>query len=145
MTRETQQRPLPFGTIHSCSIAIRQRAKGKVMSNENTPPPEWMAMLGALIIAIASGFISIAQRIIRGHNASLLWVLSEFTAAILFGYLMYNAYPDLEPYLPPGITVLVAVSFAAHMGGRCFQGLENYAYRKYGIPMDDKPPKRKRK
>jgi hypothetical protein len=45
--------------------------------------------------------------------------------AILCGYLAYTAYPTLSQFLPSGVTLPVAVSVAAHSGGRIFQELED--------------------
>lgn len=102
------------------------------MATENTPPPDLLAIGGAFLISLVSGYISIAQRIVRGHKASLLWITSEFLAAILCGYLAYSVYPSLEPELPHWLNMPVLVALAAHIGGRSFQGIENLLYRKYG-------------
>lgn len=95
--------------------------------------PDLLAMLAALLISTISGFISIAQRIVRGHKASLLWVVSEFAAAILCGYLMFDTYPLLKPQLPEWLTLPVMVALAAHIGGRSFQGIERFLSRKYNV------------
>lgn len=105
------------------------------MSSENTPP-DWIALLGALIISLISGFISIAQRIDRGHRVTILWVTSEFLAAMLSGYLMYNAYPSLEGDLPGWITMPIAVAFSAHVGGRSFQAFEKYVSKRFNDHLD---------
>lgn len=112
------------------------------MSSESTPPPDWLALLGALLISLISGFISIAQRVVRGQQSSMLWVTSEFLAAMLCGYLVYNAYPIIEPDLPKWVTMPILVAFSAHIGGRCFQGIEHHMYQKYGINIDGSYKKR---
>jgi hypothetical protein len=106
------------------------------MSAESTPPPDWLALLGALLISLISGFISIAQRIVRGQQSSILWITSEFLAAILCGYLVYNVYPTIEPDLPKWLTMPILVALSAHIGGRSFQGLENHVFRKFGVNLD---------
>lgn len=113
------------------------------MAPENTPPPDWLSLLGAILISIMSGFISIAQRIVRGHQASLLWVSSEYTAAIMCGWIAYDAYPTATQYLPEQITLFMFVATAAHFGGRSFQGIENLLYRRYGVDLDGSRSKKK--
>jgi len=108
------------------------------MATENTPPPDWLAIGGAFLISLTSGYISIAQRIVRGQKASLLWITSEFLAAILCGYLAYSVYPSLEPELPNWLNLPILVALAAHIGGRSFQGFENLLYRKYGVDLHGK-------
>lgn len=108
------------------------------MATENTPPPDWLAIGGAFLISLVSGYISIAQRIVRGQKASLLWITSEFLAAVLCGYLAYSVYPSLEPELPAWLNMPVLVALAAHIGGRSFQGFENLLYRKYGVDLHGK-------
>ena len=98
----------------------------------NTQPDFW-SLVGALIVSTISGFISIVQRVTRGQRASLIWVTSEFLAAILCGYLMFDAYPTIQPELPVWATLPIMVALAAHLGGRCFQGIENAVHRKYKL------------
>lgn len=87
-------------------------------------PTDLWDLLGALIVSVISGFVSISRRIINGQKASLLWVISEFLSAILCGYLMYSAYPMLKPDMPKWFTLPVAIAVAAHIGGRVFQEAE---------------------
>lgn len=98
---------------------------------------DYWSLLGALIISTVSGVISITQRIALGHRATLIWVISEFLAAILCGYLMYNAYPTLQEDLPKWATLPVLVALAAHVGGRSFQMMERGLYRKYPFMKKD--------
>lgn len=96
--------------------------------------PDIWSIVGAFIISTISACISIGRRIIQGHPASLLWVITEFLAAILSGYLMWEAYPYLHPDLPEWLTMPMAIAVAAHVGGRLFQGVEEFIitrYRKY--------------
>ena len=93
--------------------------------------PQIGGVIVAFIISLMSGFISISRRILSGHPASALWVITEFCAAILCGYMMHTAYPFLGPYIPEWFTEIVAVAFAAHIGGRVFQEIEAEFIRKY--------------
>lgn len=95
--------------------------------------PDFWSLIGALIISIVSGFISIARRILNGHPSSILWIISEFMTAILCGYLMYHAYPIISPSLPEVITLPVAIAVSAHIGGRIFQELEATIIDKYKL------------
>jgi len=88
-------------------------------------------ILTAIAISIVSGAIAITRRIVEGYSSSVLWVISEFLTAILCGYLMYNAYPYLDPSLPDFITLPVAVAFVAHSGGRIFQEVESALIKQY--------------
>lgn len=99
--------------------------------------PDIWGLLGALIISIISGFISIAQRISKGHTISLIWVSSEFAAALLAGYLMYDAYPRIAETLPSWCTLPIMVALASHVGGRAFQVLEGFIFRRYNLGTQD--------
>lgn len=87
-------------------------------------PPDGIDLIVTFILSVISGTVSIARRILQGQPTSWLWVVSEFLIAILCGYLMYDAYGTLEPWLPKWVTLPVAVAVAAHSGGRIFQESE---------------------
>lgn len=93
--------------------------------------PDFWGLVSALFISTISGFISIARRILNGHPANLLWVISEFLTAILCGYLAYYSYPAMQYSMPEWITLPVFVAVAAHIGGRVFQEAESTILRKY--------------
>lgn len=97
------------------------------------PPPNLFELILALIISMISGFISISRRILRGQPATILWVISEFLAAILCGYLMYYTYPTIEHALPGWVNLPIAVATSAHIGGRAFQELENIIFNHYQL------------
>ena len=99
------------------------------MAPENTP--DYCSLVWALIISTISGVISITQRIVLGQRATLIWVISEFLAAILCGYLVYDAYPALQEDLPKWATLPVLVALAAHVGGRSFQMIEKALAHRY--------------
>ena len=98
--------------------------------------PGFYDLLGALIVSVFSGIISISRRVANGHKASLLWVISEFMTAILCGYLMYSAYPHIHEFAPNWFTLPIAVAFAAHTGGKVFQEVENELVRRYSRLLD---------
>ena len=101
---------------------------------------DYWSLLGALIISTVSGVISIAQRIVLGQRATLIWIISEFLAAILCGYLMYDIYPKIAADLPKWATLPVLVALAAHVGGRSFQMFERAIYRHYKFIEKRIPP-----
>lgn len=89
------------------------------------------SLFGAFIVSVVSGVISIARRVLQGHDASLLWVVSEFMTAILCGYLMFTAYPHIEAAVPTWFTLPIAVALAAHVGGKVFQEAEKQLISRY--------------
>ena len=99
------------------------------MAPENTP--DYWSLAGALIISTISGVISITQRIVLGQRATLIWAISEFLAAILCGYLVYDVYPAVQEDLPKWATLPVLVALAAHVGGRSFQMIEKALTHRY--------------
>lgn len=90
----------------------------------------YTAIATVLGISAVSGVISIFRRISQGHAAGVFWFISEFMAAILCGYLAYDAFPVLNPYMPDWVTELAFVAFCAHMGGRLLQVSESALYAK---------------
>lgn len=108
------------------------------MAPENTP--DYWSLAGALIISTISGVISITQRIVLGQRATLIWAISEFLAAILCGYLMYDAYPAIQADLPKWATLPVLVALAAHVGGRSFQMIEKALAHRYQFLPKNKAP-----
>ena len=99
---------------------------------------DYWSLLGAFIISIISGAVSITQRILLGQRATLMWVTSEFLAAILCGYLMYDLYPTIQADLPKWATLPVLVAMASHVGGRSFQMMERAVFRKYKFMERDR-------
>lgn len=92
--------------------------------HHSTSTPDFWGLLWALLVILGSSTLSVLNQIRRGLQASLLWVLSEYLSAILFGTLTYHAFPFVQPYLPAWVTWPLAVAFMAHSGGRIFQELE---------------------
>jgi tellurite resistance protein TehA-like permease len=100
---------------------------------------ELLDFVGAIIVSVISGIISIARRVTAGHKASILWVISEFMMAIMSGYLMYTAYPHIRESMPAWFTLPIAVAFSAHVGGKVFQEVESALIRKYTSVIGIRP------
>lgn len=92
----------------------------------NKFPPDLLTLLIMLSLSAISGVISITQRIARGFPATIVWVVSEFLAAILAGYLAAGVYGHIQASLPSYITMSVFVSACAYSGGRLMHAAENY-------------------
>lgn len=101
--------------------------------------PDLIAYLGAFLLSMISGAISILQRITRGQPAKPLWVVGEIFTSLLCGVLVYDAYPVLQESLPVWVTWPIAVSFAAYMGSTIFRMLEYGFYSHFKIPQ---PPQK---
>lgn len=96
-----------------------------------------LTVVGVTLISMISGFISISQRIVRGAAVTVLWVVSEFLAALLCGYLMWDAYPKLAPKLPDWCTLWLTVALASHGGARFLQTVERNFYKR--LRIDEAP------
>lgn len=99
-----------------------------------------LQLAGALLISALSGAISLGRRILRYGRVPLLAVATEMTAAILAGYLAWDAYPCLIDILPHGVTRAIFVSACAYLGGRLFQHVETLFEAK-GVKPGDIAPK----
>ena len=97
------------------------------------PTPDVWEILGALFISFISGTISILRRISQGTGGNIFWIISEFLTAILCGYLMYHAYPVIDPMVADFFTLPVAVALAAYSGGRIFQEIEQLLLEHYQL------------
>lgn len=87
--------------------------------------PEVLTFLTALIISVVSGSISILNRLVKGHSGGAMWVVSEFLAALLCGYLAWDAYPQIKPYLPGWVSLPIFIAASAHTSGRLLQTVSN--------------------
>jgi len=103
------------------------------MTTEHVISPDLWSLLGALLISLISGVISISRRIVQGQTVSVLWILSEFLSAMLCGWIAWDGYPQIQHYLPGWMTPVMFVAVAAHFGGRTFQTIEDALCRRYGI------------
>lgn len=95
--------------------------------------PDFVSLIGAIVISLISGFISLSRRILKGHPVSALWVISELSAAILCGYLMFYSYPHLQDHLPEWVTLPVAISFGAYAGLRLLHETEEWVVKRYNV------------
>ncbi len=93
-------------------------------------PPDLFTLLMMLALSAVSGIVSITNRVASGHAWSIAWVISEFLAAILTGYLASEAYPYLKGYLPEFVRMSAFVSICAYSGGRMMQVAEQMLYSK---------------
>lgn len=106
-----------------------------------SPPGfDFWGLIVAIGISCVSGFISISRRVLGGAPHTALWIITEFVTAIFCGYLMYEAYPALAPWLPGWCTLPIAVAFTAHSGGRLFQEMENTLITRFALFDRRKPP-----
>lgn len=99
-----------------------------------------LQLTGAILISVLSGAISLGRRILRYGRVPVLGMLTEMTAAILAGYLAWDAYPGFQESLPHGVTRAIFVSACAYMGGRLFQHVETLFESRTYKP-EDKAPK----
>lgn len=86
--------------------------------------PDLITVLTVFVVSVISGVVSITRKVVTGTPASIVWLISEFLAAILCGWLAYDTYDHLKPYLPDWITLIVFVSVCAYSGGRLLQTAE---------------------
>lgn len=98
-------------------------------------PPDFWAVVTALVISSISIAISILKRIEK-QAKSKLWLVSEYAAGVLTGYLAYDAYPvySAMKYFPEWMTMPICIAVAAHSGGRLLQVFE-YNYRQRLIKL----------
>lgn len=89
-------------------------------------PSYLVQLIGVIVISLISGLISVGRRILKGSAVPTLWIIVEIGAAILVGFLAWDAYPDLADKLPHGVTRLIFTCACAHVGGRILQQVENY-------------------
>lgn len=100
--------------------------------------PNIWEMLGALSIALMSGFIAVANQLAGGQKFSVLWLAAQTVGAVLVGYLMWDAYPLLvtKTWWPEFMTMPISVALAGHYGGKVFSVAEKLFRRKLNIPEE---------
>lgn len=86
--------------------------------------PDLWTVVTVLVVSAVSGAVSITRRIAAGTAVTLVWVMSEFMAAILCGWLAFDSYHVAKDFLPDWVTMQVFVAVAAHTGGRLLQSAE---------------------
>lgn len=110
------------------------------MPPDNQPNQQYWDLFGVLIISAMSGFISVGRRLLRKTDPSVMWIISEFTACLLTGYLASGAYSECKDMLPRGITLPIFVAICAHFGGRFFQFSELAISLRLSKPKSDTAP-----
>lgn len=83
--------------------------------------PDFWTVVLVITVSIVSGVISILNRIAQGKAFSIVWVTSEFLAAILCGYLAFDAYPSAQAILPDWVSLPMFIAACSHTGGRLLQ------------------------
>lgn len=84
----------------------------------------YVQLLGALLISTVSGAISVGRRILRYGQVTFVAAATEMSAALLAGYLAWDAYPVVANQLPTGITQPIFTSASAYLGIKIFQYVE---------------------
>ena len=100
--------------------------------------PDIFALLIALLVSLVSGTISITRRILRGTPVNLLWLASEYMAAILCGWIAFDAYDSVSPFMPDWVTVFMFVAVASHTGGKVLQISEQVVQSKMDKTFKDR-------
>lgn len=101
--------------------------------------PELFSFVTALLVIVASAVVSMFHRLAAGQQFTVLWGLSQFTGAMLAGYLALDMYPTVKASLPEWVTLQLFVSFVTYNGGRVFTVLEKLFEKRTGISLSDKP------
>jgi hypothetical protein len=91
--------------------------------------------IGAIVIAIISGFVSISRRMLTKRAVSRLWIAYECSGVVLMTMLAMNVYPHIQPLLLSSpctswITNWVFVGVLAHCGSRMMYTLEKKVFSK---------------
>lgn len=109
------------------------------MPNNN---PDILTLITMLLVSIASGVVSILNKIAQGRAYDVVWVTSEFIAAILCGYLAYDTYAKIASDLPAWMGLPMFVSASAFVGGKLLRTLGDFVStnleRFSGVKGDDK-------
>lgn len=96
--------------------------------------PNIWGTIGAVIISLLSGFISVANALAGGQKFSILWAAAQLTAAVLAGWLVWDMYPQVEDAVPGWVTQPIATALAAHYGGKMFSLVEKVLTRRWSLP-----------
>lgn len=99
--------------------------------------PDYLALLGALLISSISGLISIGRQALKKKQISKLWIVTEYASALLAGYLAYDLYPVIKGSLHAWITEPIFVVTAAHIGSRMFHYFEDAIRKKFNWGGND--------
>lgn len=88
------------------------------MPNNN---PDFLTLLLAFLVSVASGVVGILNKITEGRPFQIIWVVGEFIAAMLCGYLAYDSYPLVKQHTPEWVTMPVLVAACSYTGGKLLQ------------------------
>lgn len=109
------------------------------MPQNNVPQhPELFTALLVFVVSLISATVSVTRRIVNGTPVSVLWLISEYSAAILCGWIAFDAYDSVSPYLPDWVTMFMFVAVAAHTGGKLLQMSEQILYSKMPKALKDR-------
>lgn len=97
---------------------------------------ETWSLVGAILIGLISGFVSITRRITAKKAVSKLWLISECAGVVLVTVLAMDVYPQLKPTLmshvyTSWITYWLFVGVCAHIGSRLMYLLEKRFISKF--------------
>lgn len=93
--------------------------------------PQLTNLLVVLIVALITGANSIAARIRSGQKFTFISIICEVSMSVLVAYIVYDAYPAIDPYIWDGFTVWMLVAVGAHMGTRLVQMGESFIDKHY--------------
>lgn len=83
--------------------------------------PDIYTLITVALISVASGVVGILNKVAHGHACSIAWVVSEFIAAVLCGYLAFDTYPAIVHMLPTWVGLPMFVAVCAYTGGKLLQ------------------------
>ena len=94
------------------------------------------SIIGAILIGLISGFVSITRRMTAKEAVSKLWLISECAGVVLVTVLAMDVYPELKPTLMSSpytswITYWLFVGVMAHTGSRLMYLLEQKFTKKF--------------
>ena len=98
--------------------------------------PNIWGFVGAVVISLISGFISVANALAGGQKFSLIWAAAQLSAAVLAGWLVWDMYPTVEDSIPAWLTQPIATALAAHYGGKLFSLAEKVLGKRFGLPTE---------
>ena len=99
--------------------------------------PNIWGIVGAIVISLASGFISVANSLAGGQKFSVLWASAQLLAAVLTGWLVWDMWPAVEADVPSFLTQPIATAVASHYGGKLFSLMEKVLTKRFGLPEPD--------
>ena len=98
--------------------------------------PNIWGVVGAVVMSLLSGFISVANSMAGGQKFSFLWASAQLTGAVLAGWLVWDMYPVVADSLPAWLTQPIMTALAAHYGGKLFSIAEKVLGKRFGLPSE---------